>query len=89
MKRWLLRHLVEAAPSYSATPIWLQREIHAFADPWPDQARWDMRRIAYREVKWPLFKPPAFVTLDDRALTFTGEWPAVAELRGFKPWNKA
>ena len=33
-------------------------------------------------------KPAAFVTLDDRAITFTGEWPDVKELLDFKPWYK-
>jgi hypothetical protein len=37
-------------------------------------------------IGWPTSKPPAFVTLDDRALTFSGEWPAIALLRDFKPW---
>jgi hypothetical protein len=31
-------------------------------------------------------KPPALVTLDDRALTFTGTWPKVSDLLAFKPW---
>lgn len=39
------------------------------------------------EVRFPLFKPPAFVTLDDRALTFKGAWPTPAELAEFKPWK--
>lgn len=39
-------------------------------------------------ISWPIEKPPALVTLDDRAVTFTGIWPDVAELRAFKPWNK-
>lgn len=33
-------------------------------------------------------KPPAFVTIDDRAVQFTGVWPSLAELLAFKPWNK-
>jgi hypothetical protein len=33
-------------------------------------------------------KPKAFVTIDDRAITFDGTWPDVATLRNFKPWNK-
>lgn len=32
-------------------------------------------------------KPPAFVTIDDRAVTFKGEWPDPSELSKFKPWN--
>lgn len=39
-------------------------------------------------LEFPREKPPAMVTLDDRALTFTGEWPKVAELLKFKPWNR-
>lgn len=41
-----------------------------------------------REIKWPTAKPPALVTLDDRAVTFTGNWPGLDELRAFQPWNK-
>lgn len=40
-------------------------------------------------VKWPEYKPSAMVTIDDRAITFTGEWPDLGELLTFKPWNKA
>ena len=39
-----------------------------------------------RQVRWPLAKPPAFVSLDDRAIRFTGEWPGMEELNRFKPW---
>lgn len=40
------------------------------------------------EIEWPSEKPAAMVTIDDRAVTFTGEWPSVQSLLEFKPWNK-
>ena len=38
-------------------------------------------------IDFPTRKPAAFVTLDDRALTFSGTFPAVADLLAFKPWS--
>jgi hypothetical protein len=41
------------------------------------------------KVKWPTSKPPAKVTIDDRAITFTGAWPVMADLIDFQPWNRS
>lgn len=43
---------------------------------------------AFDAIEWPTGKPAAFITIDDRALTFDGTWPRVADLLDFKPWNK-
>lgn len=40
------------------------------------------------DVKFPTEKPPAFLTIDDRAITFNGTWPRIEDLKAFKPWNK-
>lgn len=39
-------------------------------------------------LKFPLNKPPALVSIDDRTLQFTGEWPSIQDILSFKPWNK-
>jgi len=91
MKRWLIKHLVAAdTGDYATTPAWWRNQIckSAFADPWNDEVLW-AAKLVVDEIKWPWFKPPAKVTLDDRALTFTGTWPAIETLDAFKPWNKA
>ena len=52
---------------------------------------WFRRHIAPEVVAclfFPEHKPPAFLTLDDRALTFTGTWPDVAALLAFVPWTR-
>lgn len=39
-------------------------------------------------ISFPKTKPPALVTVDDRAVTFDGTWPEVEALLNFKPWNR-
>ncbi len=42
------------------------------------------------EIEWPEEKPPAMLTIDDRALTFSGDWAdyPIDRLLAFQPWNK-
>lgn len=42
----------------------------------------------FLRLAWPLEKPSAKVTIDDRALTFMGTWPPLERLKSFRPWNE-
>jgi hypothetical protein len=39
-------------------------------------------------IKYPTEKPAAWITIDDRAVQFKGDFPAVQEINDFKPWYK-
>ena len=60
---------------------WLQERLN-------ESIRADVAYRTYTALKWPLAKPPAMITIDDRAIQFTGEWPSIKTLLKFQPWNK-
>lgn len=40
------------------------------------------------QIQFPRDKPAAYLTIDDRAMMFTGEWPSMETIDNFKPWYK-
>jgi hypothetical protein len=50
--------------------------------------KWGITKYELELIDFPLFKPPAFVILDDRAISFNGVFPEPKELLQFRPWNK-
>lgn len=40
-------------------------------------------------LNFPKKKPPAYVTIDDRAINFDGKWPDIDLLKNFQPWYKS
>jgi len=47
-----------------------------------------MQEHGFPIVEFATEKPPAMITIDDRAITFDGTWPDIDSLLQFKPWNK-
>lgn len=39
-------------------------------------------------IRFPDHKPPAHLTIDDRAMTFEGRWPSMEQIASFQPWTK-
>lgn len=42
----------------------------------------------FDNLEFPVDKPPAVLSIDDRAFCFKGTFPTTQEIKEFKPWNK-
>lgn len=49
---------------------------------------WGTPENVVKKLVFPVQKPAAFLTIDDRAICFTGVFPSIDEIDGFRPWNK-
>lgn len=95
---WLLKALVvfdvQIYSSRTNQPGGRQAMIDWFAKWAPIEFMGDQQRIdkLLHELWFPTDKPAPFLTIDDRALTFNGNWSdpqfEPTELLKFKPWNK-
>ena len=64
-----------------AMKLWLRSQLYKRMD------RGDADEL-FDKIEWPIEKPPALVTLDDRAIQFTGTWPEVSDLAAFRTWQQ-
>jgi hypothetical protein len=83
---------IAAAVMYFEVNVWSSRSnqdggIAAMREWFFTHARGAGDRANILELQFPTEKPPAFVGIDDRVITFTGTWPDAAELLNFKTWN--
>lgn len=92
MKAWLRKHLIALSEEDDSNlPDWwldvIRDRFLETYEPYRMVSRDAVSGIIKR-IKWPTHKPPALLTIDDRAVTFSGTWPKLAEIKSFKPWNK-
>ena len=74
---------IEFAKHFARQQGWVE------SDPRPIlRVHWTQAEQALSEIAFPEHKPSAAISIDDRAVTFTGSWPSIETLQAFKPWNK-
>ncbi len=49
--------------------------------------KWGFPEHKLENLRFPLWKPPSFLHIDDRALCFRGAFPTVAEMKRFQPFR--
>lgn len=73
MKVWFARHYAEWLDSLDGNGV---------------DRMYEQAMSVNKLITFPTHKPPALITLDDRAITFTGKWPTMEMLVKFQPWTK-
>lgn len=49
--------------------------------------QWDCMGGSLCDVRFTRWKPPAIITIDDRAMRFNGTWPSTKACQEFKPYK--
>lgn len=65
-----------------AIQAWIEEHVFDYLDENSDEFKRVMESITF-----PDSKPPAIITLDDRAICFRGTFPSRQEIENFRPWN--
>lgn len=78
MKKWLWKNLIDELKEPLDTRDYWYYNIFA-----PSYTR-----NVFSSIHWSKRKPPALLTIDDRALCFDGNFPDLEEVKNFKPWYK-
>ena len=93
MKKWLYKEFKKIINSrvYSGElkdiPEWLSKRIpFDFGEPFYISFEYYIKDVI-NNIKFPKHKPPALLTIDDRAIQFKGEWPTLDFIQTFKPYK--
>lgn len=68
--------------------LWLVKYLKEYCLQYDDEDGATVRAMRIVDaIAFPKQKPPAFLTIDDRALCFEGIFPTIEFIDNFKPWN--
>lgn len=64
--------------------------MRAYIERWAVAEGHDINDVQclFDNLDFPIDKPPATLSIDDRAFCFKGVFPTTQEIKEFKPWNK-
>lgn len=87
MRNWLFNEYNKLFSNTDDLPKWFNDRInYCSMEPMYILIE-DAIKDIIKKIGFPKHKPPALVTIDDRAIQFTGEWPDLDKLRNFKPYK--
>jgi len=72
---------------------YIERHLKTYLEAYmrlPEASHQEAYETILARIQWPVTKPAGFLSIDDRALPFEGDWSKFVpeELIKFKPWNK-
>lgn len=98
IKQWLegslaiAGHTIDGRHALHRYPRLLEYDQEMVMEGYNTRSIAGMRHVARAfirsELSFPLFKPAAHLTIDDRAWCFDGRFPLIDEIQAFKPWNR-
>ena len=92
MKKWIVRSYLNIGRYEEVAPTWLKNYVNTTMGSHKTLI-WNINlenaiSVIMSQLKFPNYKPSVHLTIDDRAMTFTGSWPSIDAINSFVPWNK-
>lgn len=50
--------------------------------------RYWLKQNGFPDLELSAYKPPTWLSIDDRAWCFDGKFPTIEDIENFRPWNK-
>lgn len=97
MKKWFYDKLIEEcsvlekmSDTHEKWQNWRCKilNIYQSMDQWDIHVVESCKHFVNNVLKFPTKKPAAYLTIDDRAICFSGIFPTIEEMNNFKPWYK-